>query len=74
MKTGDKVTVKMNYHDEWSSSVVSHISHKNKSAYNGHRGKIIHAWRIRGNENLYDVLFPDGQVWCYEVDDLKRSK
>lgn len=74
MKVGDKVTVRMTYHDEWSSSSVSHISHKNKSAYNGCRGKIIHSCRIGGNENLYDVMFPDGQVWCYELEDLRRSK
>ena len=73
-KTNVRKVVLKKLLDEYESMLCNEKL-KCKSEYIGQVGDIIHESKLicgsSGNEHLYDVKFPDGQIWCCEKNQLR---
>ena len=63
---GTKVRVAKVIDDTWLDDIFNKRTRKRKTDYEGQVGIVINH-----PMHLYDVLFSDGAVWCFEYSELE---
>lgn len=58
--------------DEYEKQLKNKLG-KQKKDYIGEVGTIIHRVTHKSGSQLCDVMFADGQVWCYDEKQLEEA-
>ena len=65
--------VKLSSGDFWIEDTRNIFTRKSKDEYEGKVGMVIHVVLPQYSDyDLYDVMFDDGAIWCYERSELKK--